>query len=92
MTLDASTIGACVPQWRQAESKVLKRTVQVRRPTVGDIALPVAEMWLRLVRDGDGTPLFPPHIKPSEADPELVEEIVALACIHPTPAVAGTAC
>ena len=50
------------------------------------MAYAVADMWIRLVRDGDNTPLFDASIKPSECDPKLVEEVCSLATAHPTEA------
>ena len=50
------------------------------------MAFAVADMWIRLVKDGDNTPLFDASIKPSECDPKLVGEICSLATANPTEA------
>ena len=85
MIADASKI---FPSWRTVRCEFLGQSVQVRRPTIGDIQLPVAEMWARLVRDADGSPLFPSSYHATDADPKLVEEICTLATATPTDAAA----
>lgn len=86
MTLQDTS--AIVPAWRVVHSDILNRDIQVRRVTVGDVSLPTAEMWIRLVRDGDGTPLLHPSVSPASVDPTLVEEVCRLAMAVPTGAVA----
>lgn len=76
------------PQWRTVESATLGRTIQVRRPTVGDAAMPVDRLWARLVRDGDGTPLMPPTVDPTTVSASIVDEIVRLALDAPNPTAA----
>jgi hypothetical protein len=76
------------PQWRTVESAVLGRTIQVRRPTVGDASLPVERLWARLVRDGDGTPLMAPTVDPTTVSASIVDEIVRLALEAPNPSTA----
>lgn len=72
-----------VPQWRLVHSMVLGRAVQVRRITVGDVGKPTHELWLRLVRDGDGSPLLPACVSGADCDPTLVEEVCQLAMADP---------
>lgn len=81
-----SDLSKVVPAWRPVRSVILDRDIQVRRPTISDVQLPIVELWARLVRDGDGSALFPMGFKASEADPKLVEEICALATANPTQA------
>lgn len=66
------------PQWRKVYSPLLKKDILVRRPTIGDMQLPIEEMWLRLARNADNTTLFP-NVNPKDASPKLVEEICNLA-------------
>jgi len=72
--------------WRTVQSKTLGRTVQVRRLTVADVGKSTAELWHNLVRDGDGTPLLPPGVQPSEVSAEIVSELLELALQSPTKA------
>ena len=81
-----SDTSAIIPQWRTVRSELLARDIQVRRITVGDVGLPTHEMWLRLCRDGDGTPLLPSGTRPGDVDPALVEEVCRLAMGDPTQA------
>ena len=85
MTLEA-THAALVPQWWTVRSERLGRDVQVRRPTVADASSAPGEIWARLVRDADGTPLLPPNLTPSDCDAEVAAEIIHLATARPTPA------
>jgi hypothetical protein len=86
MTLQKDKALATVPQWRKVYCEYLQRDILVRRPNIGDMAFAVADMWIRLVRDGDNTPLFDASIKPSECDPKLVGEVCSLATATPTEA------
>lgn len=90
MTLQKDKALATVPQWRKVYCEFLQRDILVRRPNIGDMAFAVADMWIRLVRDGDNTPLFDASIKPSECDPKFVEEVCSLATAHPTEAIEST--
>ena len=72
------------PQWKLMRCEFLDQMVLIRRPTIGDLQLQVVDMWARLVKDADGTPLFPPSFKACDADPKLVEEICRLATENPT--------
>ncbi|MBM3366498.1 MAG: hypothetical protein FJY48_12490 [Betaproteobacteria bacterium] len=74
-----------VPQWRTVESKTLGRPIQVKRPSVADAAIPIERSWIRLVRDGDGTPLLAPSVDPTTVEARVVEEIVRLAMEAPNP-------
>jgi len=47
------------PQWRLVHSEYLAKKILVRRPTIADVQVPIEEMWIRLCRDEDKTPLFP---------------------------------
>lgn len=84
MTLDASD--PIIPRWRTVFCVRLAREIQVKRISVADVGLPVHEMWLRLVRDGDGSPLLPAGVGGGEVDPTLVEEVCKLAMSVPTSA------
>lgn len=72
--------------WRTVQSKTLGRAVQVRRLTVADVGKSTADLWHVLVRDGDGTPLLPPSVSPSEVSAEIVSELLELALQSPTQA------
>ena len=72
--------------WRTVQSKTLGRAVQVRRLTVADVGKSSSELWHLLVRDGDGTPLLPPGVSPSEVSAEIVSELLELALQSPTQA------
>lgn len=87
MTLEKDKVSVAIPQWRLVFCEFLHREVQVKRPTISDVGYPVPEMWARLVRDGDGTQLFPAGSNITEVDPKLVEEICTLATATPTKVV-----
>jgi len=72
--------------WRTVYSQKLQRNVQVRRLTVADIGKTTQELWHKLVRDGDGTPLLPTGVDPSEVNAEIVSELLELALQSPTQA------
>lgn len=84
MTLEASQLSAVAPPWRPVRCEFLQRDIQVKRPSISDIGLPVEKMWVKLVRDGDGSPLLPAGQRAEDCDPKLVEEICRLATENPT--------
>lgn len=71
------------PQWRLVHSEYLAKKILVRRPTIADVQVPIEEMWVRLCRDEDKTPLFPSSFRAGDADPKLVEEVCRLATENP---------
>ena len=73
-----------IVSWRTVYSKVLDRHIQVRRPCIRDTQKAETDIWLSLVRDGDGTPLFAAGTDTGEVLPALVEEVCALSLAIPT--------